>query len=160
MSVLFTLLISALALAAGFFLGRQSAPGKQEAGELKNQLAGAEKSLSDYRQDVNQHFQQTAHLLGRLTENHRNLYQHLALGAQDLTHEGQAGRLYRPESLGLTQRDESPAGLPIAAEAVTETEHAAAYAAPGGAQAPRDYSPYSHGIMGQNGAESAAAERA
>lgn len=151
MSILSALLLSALTLAVGFFLGRQSSSGKQEAGELRNKLAGAEKTLTDYRHDVNQHFQQTAHLLGRLTENHRTLYQHLAMGAHELTHEGQAAHLYRTESLGLAHVEELPAGAPIAAEAATGAEHVENYASTPSTEQPRDYSPQSHGIIGQAG---------
>lgn len=146
MSILAALLLAAFACAMGFFIGRQSAPGKQEASELKAKLAVVEKAANEYRHDVNQHFQQTAHLLGRLTENHRQLYQHLAVGAHELTQDGQAARLYRPEQLGLAQAELPPAA-PIAAEAAMESEHHEGYAQPASAQAPRDYVPHSHGIM-------------
>ncbi|MBI2381552.1 MAG: DUF1043 family protein [Gammaproteobacteria bacterium] len=148
MSILTGLLLAALACVVGFFIGRQSAPGKQEAGELKNQLAAADKALHDYRHDVNQHFQQTAHLIGRLTENHRQLYQHLAIGAHELTQDGQAARLYRPEQLGLQSREEPQATAPMPAEAAMDSELHETYAQPSAATAPRDYVPQSHGIMG------------
>lgn len=148
MSLLLALLLATLTLAVGFFLGRQLAPGKSEAGDLRNKLAAAEKALSDYRHDVNQHFQQTAHMVGRLTENYRGLYQHLAVGAQELCHDGQAHRLYSAELLGLNKNEPLTAEMPTPADAAIGHDHSEGYRSSGAAEAPRDYSPQSHGIMG------------
>lgn len=149
MSILTALLLAALALVIGVFIGRQSSPGKQETGELKQQLSESEKHFNDYRHDVQQHFQQTAHLVGRLTENYRSLYQHLASGSRDLTSDGKVHELYRPELLGLTQRPTETVEAPLlyAAEAAGG-DHNEHFAPTSGSEPPKDYSPESHGIMG------------
>lgn len=47
-------------------------------------LAELRQEQDDYRQEVEQHFEQTAALLKDMSENYRTLYEHMATGAQAL----------------------------------------------------------------------------
>lgn len=47
-------------------------------------IADLRQEQADYQRDVEQHFERTAELFKDMSENYRNLYQHLASGAQKL----------------------------------------------------------------------------
>ncbi|MDQ6998737.1 MAG: DUF1043 family protein [Mariprofundus sp.] len=51
---------------------------------LETELAASREELNKYRSEVTNHFQQTAFKVNALTENCRNVYEHLAQGAQEL----------------------------------------------------------------------------
>ncbi len=68
----------------GWMLGRSSAPGSQENRELEQQLDDAKASHERFEQKVNAHFADTAGRLNALTENYREVYEHIARGAADL----------------------------------------------------------------------------
>jgi uncharacterized membrane-anchored protein YhcB (DUF1043 family) len=53
-------------------------------GDLEHRLNEAENRLSDYQDEVNDHFQQTADLVNNLTNSYREVHEHLAKGAQNL----------------------------------------------------------------------------
>jgi uncharacterized membrane-anchored protein YhcB (DUF1043 family) len=57
----------------------------QKAEQERNDLS---EQLSDYRSDVVEHFSQTSELLKSMTLQYRNIYQHLAQGAESLCPEG------------------------------------------------------------------------
>ena len=69
----------------GFFISRQIKDKRTL--ELEEKLAAARDELAGYRGDVNQHFLKTSLLLGKLTNNYREVYEHLATGAQKLCNE-------------------------------------------------------------------------
>jgi len=70
---------------AGFFISRQIKDKRTLV--LEEKLASARNELAGYRGDVNQHFLKTSLLLGKLTNNYREVYEHLATGAQKLCNE-------------------------------------------------------------------------
>lgn len=52
--------------------------------ELENQVRSMEQRHDQYKENVSDHFNVTAELVQQMTESYRDVYQHLALGAQDL----------------------------------------------------------------------------
>ncbi len=52
--------------------------------ELEGQVKGLEERHDQYKDDVSEHFNVTADLVQQLTQSYRDVYQHLAAGAQDL----------------------------------------------------------------------------
>jgi hypothetical protein len=68
--------------AAGYFIARQLKDKRTL--ELEEKLEDTRNELSQYRGDVNQHFLKTSLLLGKLTNDYREVYEHLATGAQRL----------------------------------------------------------------------------
>lgn len=54
------------------------------AGDLEQRLNEAENRFTDYQDQVNDHFQQTADLVNNLTNSYREVHEHLAKGAQNL----------------------------------------------------------------------------
>ncbi|MDF2182167.1 DUF1043 family protein [Neptuniibacter sp. CAU 1671] len=67
----------------GFMLGRNSQPDNRQAA-LEEELEEAKQALENYREDVSQHFSKTANLFNNLTSSYKDVYQHLAGGAQQL----------------------------------------------------------------------------
>lgn len=52
--------------------------------ELENQIRSLKESHGEYRDNVSDHFSMTAELVQHMTQSYREVYQHLATGAQDL----------------------------------------------------------------------------
>lgn len=52
--------------------------------ELENQIRSLKETHTEYRENVSDHFSMTAELVHHMTESYREVYQHLATGAQDL----------------------------------------------------------------------------
>lgn len=67
---------------AGFFIARQIKD-KHTLG-LEEQLKTAHTQLDEYQGEVNHHFLKTSQLFNKLTDNYREVYEHLATGAQKL----------------------------------------------------------------------------
>ena len=76
-----------------FFIGRLTSPGREDKKRLEIELEQSREELSNYRSQVTSHFQETAHRVNALTENYRNVYEHLARGAQDLCDKSDAPEL-------------------------------------------------------------------
>ena len=97
--------------------------------ELENQIRELKEGHDEYRGSVSDHFSTTAELVQQMTENYREVYRHLATGAQDLCSPDVAGRLPPPEG-----------GIP--GEEMLE-DHGMAGSGdtgkPGGLKPPRDY---------------------
>ena len=66
--------------------------------ELENQIRELKDNHADYRDSVSNHFSMTAELVQHMTESYRDVYQHLASGAQDLCPSEVAGKLLPAES--------------------------------------------------------------
>lgn len=84
----------AIGVAAGLLIARRldsSSPGKVD--ELEARIAELQRFHDDYREHVSEHFSTTADLVQQMTESYRDVYQHLAQGAQDLCNEEIAGKL-------------------------------------------------------------------
>ena len=83
-STTFWLIIAAclgFGMVSGWFLHRLMDPAERLQRELARKLADAERALAEYRTEVNEHFRGTAERVNRLTEDYRELHQHLSDGA-------------------------------------------------------------------------------
>ncbi|WP_439101856.1 YhcB family protein [Congregibacter sp.] len=87
-----------LGLLIGYFAGRRTAPGSEEARELTEKLEQAESARARYEQRVNAHFADSADKLNTLTANYRDIYAHIAGGASELCSEEEAARFQSLEA--------------------------------------------------------------
>lgn len=82
--------IALASLAAGLGLGALLArplllkKHQEKASSLQQQLDDLQNQQREYRQKVDQHFNQSAELFVEMTDNYRKVYQHLSQGAQSL----------------------------------------------------------------------------
>lgn len=120
----------AIGAAAGYFLAGRVNASPTRISELEQQLQDLQRSHARYKEEVSEHFSTTADLVQQMTDSYRDVYQHLASGAQDLCSGEVANRLLPASS----------EGLPGAALSVDEAN----------VQAPRDYAPKQN--PGQSGA--------
>lgn len=79
-------IIGIVTLAAGALIGYLMGRSGDNSGQQKlvNQLNEAQQELSEYKEQVNGHFEKTAELVNNLTESYREVHQHLALGSESL----------------------------------------------------------------------------
>jgi uncharacterized membrane-anchored protein YhcB (DUF1043 family) len=82
------LIISVCVIA--FFIGRLTSKEREDKKRLEIELKESREELKNYRSEVTSHFQETAHKVNALTENYRNVYEHLARGAQSLCNKSDA----------------------------------------------------------------------
>ena len=66
--------------------------------ELENQIRQIKDNHREYKDSVSDHFGMTAELVHHMTESYREVYQHLASGAQDLCSSEVASKLLPAES--------------------------------------------------------------
>lgn len=75
----------AVGILFGFFIGRSkgdtSAPKLRE---LEDKLSAANEEMQEYRTQVSQHFEKTATLFNQLTNDYREVYEHLAQSSEQL----------------------------------------------------------------------------
>lgn len=88
--------------------------------ELENQIRRLKENHIDYRDSVSDHFSMTAELVQHMTESYKEVYQHLATGAQDLCSTEVASKL-----------------LPASTDAVFDTNHTSEESS--GLLPPKDY---------------------
>lgn len=69
-------------LGCGWLLGIRKKSKRDVIIDLESRLERAQESRADYEADVAEHFAKTARLLGRMTEDYREVYTHLAAGAE------------------------------------------------------------------------------
>lgn len=113
--------------AAGYFLALQRFDKQRD--KLNDELENARAEIKEQREKVDKHFLKTALLFNRLTDDYREIYEHLATGAQTLcSPQTSAPKLDQPETRVL------PAIEAIAAE--SEGEQAATQAPRADAAAP------------------------
>lgn len=87
--------------AAGYFLASRVNAGPTKISELEQQLQDLQRSHARYRDEVSEHFSTTADLVQQMTDSYRDVYQHLASGAQDLCSGEVASRLLPASGDGL-----------------------------------------------------------
>ncbi len=110
--MLVEIVIGVIAVIVGFFIGRLSSGEGKEKKANQQRLEKAEQELAEYREKVTTHFQGTAQLVERMNENYREVYHHLAQGAQQLTDCETTLQVVQPPN--ITQQ--SAAALPQAVE--------------------------------------------
>jgi len=75
-------IVFAIGGGVGFYIARQ-VKDKHTVG-LEKQLETTQNQLSEYQGEVNRHFLKTSLLFNKLTDDYRDVYEHLATGAQKL----------------------------------------------------------------------------
>lgn len=103
----------ALGIAIGYFLAGRLNNNPTKIGELEQQLQDLQRSNSRYRDEVSEHFSTTAELVQQMTDSYKDVYQHLAGGAQDLCNGEVASKLLPASSeavFGRVQSDEDDEG--------------------------------------------------
>jgi uncharacterized membrane-anchored protein YhcB (DUF1043 family) len=65
----------------GIFLTRTLSSQEQKARDLESKLKYSEDKLTQYQQEVTQHFAQTANLVNNLTQSYKDVHDHLASDA-------------------------------------------------------------------------------
>ena len=78
-------IVFAIGGGAGYFIARQIKDKRTL--ELEQQLEATQNKLNDYQEDVHRHFLKTSLLFNKLTDDYREVYEHLASGAQTLCNE-------------------------------------------------------------------------
>ena len=76
--------------------------------ELENQISTLKENHDEYRDSVSDHFSMTAELVQHMTESYKEVYQHLASGAQDLCSNEVASKLLPAETDAVFESNESP----------------------------------------------------
>ncbi len=82
--------------------------------DLENEIRQLKDSHSDYRDSVSDHFGMTAELVQHMTESYRDVYQHLASGAQDLCSSDVANKLLPTETDAVFEAPASEEVGPLA----------------------------------------------
>lgn len=89
MSLLATILIGAVTAiiggVIGFVYASRGTNQAKRTNELQERFDSTERELKQYRQEVTEHFKETARVVGNLTEAYRDVHNHLAIGASRLT---------------------------------------------------------------------------
>ena len=137
MFTLSTLVITAVAAllvgtAIGAILVKSLHPQEQQNREMENRLKNAEESLKDYQQEVSEHFAETSQLVNNLTQSYKEVHEHLANSALNLTNPDISRQLI---DAGDGKLISNSAESPAEDEANTE--------------APRDWAPKNPGETGQ-----------
>ncbi len=82
------IMVGAILFCAGGLVGaiisRSLAPAHGQR-DLEERLKASRHELAQYQQDVAQHFIETSKLVNKLTQDYRNVHEHLAQGAMELT---------------------------------------------------------------------------
>jgi len=105
-------IVFAIGGGVGFYIARQ-VKDKHTLG-LEKQLETTQNQLSEYQGEVNRHFLKTSLLFNKLTDDYREVYEHLATGARKLCNDKPlAATLDLPETKILTA---AGAGATIASE--------------------------------------------
>jgi uncharacterized membrane-anchored protein YhcB (DUF1043 family) len=74
----------AAGVAIGFVLAGRTNTNPTRITELEKSLQDLERTHARYKDEVSDHFNVTAELVQQMTDSYRDVYQHLASGAQDL----------------------------------------------------------------------------
>ncbi len=83
--ILTGLITLALGCVAGVLLSRSLHPREKQNRELEQRLQEAEARMSDYQQEVTEHFAQTSQLVNNLTRSYREVHEYLAGSALKLS---------------------------------------------------------------------------
>ena len=71
-------------LMGGALLYHLLAGPRSDRGKLEEQLKDLEGEFKDYQDSVSEHFNTTAHLINKLTDSYKDVYEHMATGAESL----------------------------------------------------------------------------
>lgn len=98
-----------IGLGAGIVLSRAFFSGSKDK-SLQQHLHQAQDELKSYQLEVTQHFSETAQLLKKMAESYRDVHNHLASGANNLSKDGQDVPMINmlPEIEAITNRNVEP----------------------------------------------------
>ena len=109
-----TWLIAIGALAVGVVIGvvlssrLSTSPSRVQ--DLENQIRDLKDNHNDYRDSVSGHFGMTAELVQHMTESYKEVYQHLATGAQELCSQEVASKLLPASSDAVFENNDTNEG--------------------------------------------------
>jgi len=105
MSTMAWLFILVIAVVAAFAIGWFFATRTGRLGSLQTERDTAQAELQRYQEEVNTHFEKTAHLFNEVTGSYRSLYEHLASGSEKLGNAQVSSALTsRPEQRKLPEK--------------------------------------------------------
>ena len=87
----------AIGIVAGVVFASRLNTSPSRVQELENQIRALKESNNEYRHSVSDHFSMTAELVQHMTETYKEVYQHIASGAQDLCNTEVANKLLPTE---------------------------------------------------------------
>jgi len=116
-SVNYLILVISFCIIA-FFIGRLTSNERKNNKRLQAELEQSRDEIRDYRSRVTNHFRETARRVNVLTENYRDVYEHLALGAKDLCDKNNAPELMNELKRNPMLREETAEDPVIDQEAV------------------------------------------
>ena len=122
-----SLILVILASIVAFLIGRMTSKGREDSVRLQGELEESRKDFQDFRKQVTSHFRGTAQRVDALTESYRDVYKHLAQGAQELCEKSEAPQLLeelKPNPMLGGETEESPEVDSTEASAEPESEHA------------------------------------
>lgn len=120
MEILINIILTLVALGAGFFIGKWFAPDEKKVKALEATLAEKEQQHEAYREQVAGHFADTAKKFNNMTDQYRELYDHLSDGAQTLCERRAIPRELSTAHVNILSV-ESPATSPELATEATQT---------------------------------------
>lgn len=82
--ILLLVAVAAIAAAAGFAIGRTTAPGERRLRAMEQERDAAQAEAEQVRGEVDRHFEQSARMFGRLADDYRSFFEHFAQTAQNL----------------------------------------------------------------------------
>ncbi len=102
-------------LIAGAWIISKLSPSHQNRQALEKHIQKLQRQQQDYQDQVNQHFSKTAELLNQMTESYRDVHNHLANSAAELTSHGISPLQALPEDRPVIQGEphRTPAQQPL-----------------------------------------------
>jgi len=86
-TILIAGLLFIVGLTIGGIAGRWRGKHDNKSRELTKELDQLRADMKNYRTEVGQHFSKTGELFNTMTQNYRDIYEHLATGAQKLSND-------------------------------------------------------------------------
>ena len=109
-AIIFVTLGLVIGVIAGFVIGKNLQPENQKNRELEEKLSATEKKLADYQQSVTDHFVEASNRINQMTQSYKELHEHLATSALELTNPEVSKNLLEAASgeLKLKTNNDSP----------------------------------------------------
>lgn len=122
MDILINILLTLVALGIGFFLGKWFAPDEKKVKALEASMAEKEQQHDAYREQVAGHFADTAKKFNNMTDQYRDLYDHLSDGAQSLCERRSIPRELSTAHVNILSVEKPAASPEIATESEQDSD--------------------------------------
>lgn len=122
-------------IAIGYIVAGRINTNPNKLAELEQKLQDLQRNHAHYRDEVSDHFSTTAELVQQMTDSYKDVYQHLASGAQDLCSTDVASKLLPTSTdgvFGAISQDEDESGSTSGGSDTVKKDDL---------QAPKDYAP-------------------